>query len=318
MTMMHQTNRSIRTLPFLTVFMLGLVMMGVQVTRAQVVIDATTTVRTAGPPELRAAGPGAGAGMANSLMGTTDAQPAASALAEMPAGPLPAQPVVVELFTAQGCSSCPPADALLAEMADRDDLLVLAFHVDYWNYLGWTDDFASPAFTARQQSYARAFNERGLYTPQMIVGGTDTLLTPRPADLNMLIAAHRARPPALALTLEREAGRQILTLTPTAHRDIGGGNRTEIMLLRYLPRRVVQMGGGENEGRQIEYRNIVARMDKLADWDGRKVLRLGISRGTGDESVLDIRGEPLPADTRHAIIVQQAGPGPMLAAIRLD
>src|SRR5699024_1210797 len=100
-----------------------------------------------------------------------------------PEGPMPAQPVVVELYTAQGCSTCQPADALLADMADRGDLLALSFHVDYWDYLGWPDEFAAPPFTQRQEAYARSFGERGLYTPQIIVGGTDTLLTPRPADL---------------------------------------------------------------------------------------------------------------------------------------
>lgn len=325
---------------------------------AQMVIDATTTVRTGGPPEARipnpaagpaadpgtapAAGPATGEslptasmadGLANRLMETVtagddairdaaadaagDAPAEAASLATLPAGPLPQQPVVVELYTAQGCSSCPPVDALLAEMADRPNLLALAFHVDYWDYLGWQDQFASPAFTERQRAYARAFRERGLYTPQIIIGGTDTLLTPRPADLDMLIAAHRARPPALALTLERDEGRRIVTLTP--RRTVAtNGSRIEVLFLRYLPRRVVQMNAGENQGRQVEYRNIVARIDKLADWDGRKMLRLGISPGADEAPVLDARGQPLPADTRHAIIVQQAGPGPVLAAIRLD
>lgn len=237
------------------------------------------------------------------------------ALAALPAGPLPPQPVVVELFTAQGCSACPPADALLADMADRGDVLALSFHVDYWDYLGWADGFASAAFTARQQAYARAFHERGLYTPQMIVGGSDALLTPRPADLDMLIQAHRAAPPALALTLDREAGRNILTLTP--RRALPG--RVEVLFLRYLPQRQVVVEAGENDGRRLGYRNIVVRIDKLADWDGRRVLRLSVSPGTDNADAADPReGAALPADTRHAIIVQQAGPGPILAAIRLD
>lgn len=295
--------------------------------RAQMVIEATTTVTTDGPPELPRPAEPAAEGIvsfrpittddANTLVETTrpDA-PDQRSLAALPAGPLPAPPVVVELFTAQGCSACPPADALLADMADRPDLLALAFHVDYWDYLGWEDGFASPAFTRRQQAYAHVFHERGLYTPQIIIGGADPLLTPRPADLDMLIAAHRARPPMLALSVERESGRQILTLAPQrAMRDAGG---IEVLFLRYVPRRLVQMKSGENQGRQIEYRNIVARIDKLADWDGRKLLRLGITPGAEGEAELDARGEPLPADTRHAIIVQQAGPGPILAAIRLD
>lgn len=302
---------------------------------AQPVIEATTGIQHAGPPELRAPVEAAAATDApfpetgaNSLVAAPEPEsapapaptPEAGSLPTLPAGPLPAQPVVIELFTAQGCSSCPPADALLADMADRPDLLALAFHVDYWDYLGWQDGFASPAFTRRQQAYARAFHERGLYTPQIIVGGTDTLLIARPADVETLIAAHRARPPALAVTVEREGDRHLLTLTPRR----GTPARLEVLFLRYLPRRVVQMDAGENRGREVEYRNIVARVDKLADWDGRRVLRLAVRPGdaAGGEApegpILDARGQPLPADTRHAIIVQQAGPGPVLAAIRLD
>ena len=276
--------------------------------RAQPVIESSTSIQPAGPPERRApfGTPGPDAPKMNSFM----AAPRAGGLGNLPAGPLPPQPVVVELFTAQGCSSCPPADALLADMADRDDLLALSFHVDYWDYLGWADAFASPDFTLRQQAYAHAFHERGLYTPQMIVGGTDTMITPRPADLDTLIQAHRAAPPALALTLEREDARDILTLTP--RRALSGP--VEVKLVRYLPRQFVRIDAGENDGRQIEYRNVVLRMDKLADWDGRRVLRLSVSDG-GDNAAA---GPALPADTRHAIIVQEAGPGPILAAIRLD
>ena len=82
-----------------------------------------------------------------------------------------AAPVVLELYTSQGCSSCPAADALLEELADQPGLLPLALHVDYWDYIGWADTFAHPGFTERQKAYARAAGERMIYTPQMIVGG---------------------------------------------------------------------------------------------------------------------------------------------------
>ena len=90
-----------------------------------------------------------------------------------PLGAWAQTPVVLELFTSQGCSSCPPADALLAELAERPDIIALALHVDYWDYLGWKDSFGSPKYTARQRAYAKAARSRSVYTPEMVVQGED-------------------------------------------------------------------------------------------------------------------------------------------------
>ena len=87
--------------------------------------------------------------------------------------PAVAESVVVELFTSQGCSSCPPADEIFGELAQDDRVIALAYHVDYWDYLGWEDAFASPEHTARQRAYAHAKGERTIYTPQIVVGGVD-------------------------------------------------------------------------------------------------------------------------------------------------
>ena len=92
-------------------------------------------------------------------------------------------PVVVELFTSQGCSSCPPADELLREMSKRPDVIALAFHVDYWDYIGWKDEFAHPGFTKRQKAYAKAAGERMVYTPQMIVHGVVRVVGHEPEAL---------------------------------------------------------------------------------------------------------------------------------------
>ena len=97
-------------------------------------------------------------------------------LAHAPAGPARAEQArltgVIELFTSQGCSSCPPADRILTDYAARDDVLALSWHVDYWNYLGWQDTFSHAAFTLRQKRYAVAMGARGIYTPQAVVNGS--------------------------------------------------------------------------------------------------------------------------------------------------
>src|SRR5689334_7353524 len=101
------------------------------------------------------------------------------------------RPVVVELFTSQGCNSCPPADAFLGELAARPDVLALSLHVDYWDYIGWKDPFAQRAYTERQRSYSRALNQRFVYTPQMVIDGTLQGVGSETATINKLIEKAR-------------------------------------------------------------------------------------------------------------------------------
>lgn len=224
----------------------------------------------------------------------------------------PTLPVVVELFTAQGCSSCPPADAMLEALADDPGILPLSLHVDYWDYLGWTDSFASPEFTARQEAYARAAGERSVYTPQLIVDGQDTAVSPGPAQLMGLIDAHRASPALVSITREQAPEGDRIEVVPLS--ELAGS--IDVVLVRYVPNRTVQIEAGENRGKEMSYTNVVLSLEKLADWDGQAPLRLTIrAEGRPDDSY--------PSDTRHVILVQedlsgQEMPGPILAAIGLD
>jgi hypothetical protein len=108
-------------------------------------------------------------------------------------------PVVVELFTSQGCAACPPADAMMQDLAAREDVIALSLHVDYWNYLGWEDTFSQAVFTDRQYGYGRAAGSTVVYTPQLIVGGQDRVMGARAMELADRIAAHRAAPDPVAL-----------------------------------------------------------------------------------------------------------------------
>lgn len=224
-------------------------------------------------------------------------------------------PVVVELFTAQGCSTCPAADDLIAALADQPDVLTLSWHVDYWDYLGWADSFADPRHTTRQEAYAAAAGERGVYTPQIVVDGQDTLIGVGRAGLLSLIDDHASRPPAVMVTASAGRGGFVIDLTPRA--AIPGG--VELLLIRYLPRREVRIDAGENRGREMVYRNIVIGVEKLADWPARTPLRLNVSTSVQPDAE---SGGAYPSDTRHAVIAQQpvrgGRPGPILAAVRLD
>src|SRR5260370_29353050 len=112
-----------------------------------------------------------------------------------------APPVAVELFTAQGCSACPPADNFLGELAQRADVLALAFHVDYWNYIGWTDPFASKLATQRQRDYSQRLALRYVYTPQMVVNGVAEGVGAEPETIDPLIKAPAAHHAARAITM---------------------------------------------------------------------------------------------------------------------
>lgn len=224
----------------------------------------------------------------------------------------PTLPVVVELFTSQGCSSCPPADAMMARLAAEPGVLPLSFHVDYWDYLGWTDSFAKPDFTRRQEAYARAAGEHALYTPQLIVDGEDTAVGPGPAQLKALIDAHRISPALVSVQSDSSPEGTEIRLLPLS--DLGG--EVAITLIRYAPSRTVEVASGENRGRQITYTNVVLSLQELADWDGVAPLKLTVSKeGPADDS--------FPADTRHLLLIQKELPrgdlpGAILAAIRLD
>ncbi|MCO8145378.1 DUF1223 domain-containing protein [Rhodovulum tesquicola] len=207
-------------------------------------------------------------------------------------------PVVLELFTSQGCASCPPADALIAELAKREDVIPLALHVDYWDYIGWKDVFADPAFTRRQKAYARAAGQRSVYTPQIIVGGKDHVVGYSPMDVVRLIEAHRGAPSPVTLTMERQGD----TVTIRARSETAFEEDVVLQVVRYRPSEEVEITRGENSGQRYVYTNIVDAWNAVARWDGALPLVVTVQ----------IEGEqPIVA------LIQKAGPGRILAAARL-
>ena len=172
--------------------------------------------------------------------------------------------VVVELFTSQGCSSCPPADRLLAELQAMPGVLALTYHVDYWDYLGWKDTLGSPEFSQRQYDYAKARGDMDVYTPQMIVnGGKPMVGSQRSAILTML--EHSRQPKwAAPLTLS-DSGKELVI-------GIGAGASVAEATLWVMPilgRTSVKIEKGEIAGREITYHNVVRRIVPAAKWSGK-------------------------------------------------
>lgn len=209
-------------------------------------------------------------------------------------------PVVVELFTSQGCSSCPPADKLFRELAGRDDVIALALHVDYWDYIGWKDEFADPAYTQRQKSYAREAGRRMIYTPQMIVNGREDIVGAHGLELGELVTRYHARPARARVSLARTGDRLEVEVAP-ASTPLDGS--FVVQIVRFAPERRVAITRGENAGRTIDYANVVQSWAELGQWNGA---------GPAAFSV-DAAG-PL----RVAVIVQRSGPGAIVAAAQLD
>lgn len=217
------------------------------------------------------------------------------------AGTAPAQDAersaVVELFTSQGCSSCPPADAVLAMLAERPDVIALALHVDYWDYLGWADAFARPEHSVRQRLYAHAAGESTIYTPQMVINGTWSMVGADPEALGyMVMPAGGAEGPVLAL--ERKLDR--LAIRTTGGKVPAG--QYEVELVRYLPQAKVSIERGENAGQMIDYTNIVTDWQTVGAWDGTAPLALDV---------------PVQGDEPLVVLIQAADLGAIVAAARL-
>lgn len=207
----------------------------------------------------------------------------------------PDHPAVLELFQSEGCSSCPPAEAVLNSLADRPDLIALSFEVTYWDHLGWKDRFARPEFTARQYAYAAAIGTDQVYTPQMVINGRARLVGGDPDEVAATLASYDRRDPGPALSV---TGHRL-----TIAAEPGRAGRAAVWLVRYDPRRIdVAIRGGENTGRTLPHRNLVTGLIKLGDWTG-----------AGATYALP----PAPAGMASAILVQDGEAGPIIAARKL-
>lgn len=211
----------------------------------------------------------------------------------MAAYPAP-RPTVLELYTSQGCSSCPPADALLGELRRQPNVLALAFHVDYWDNLGWADRFALPFATQRQQRYGQTLKLSSVFTPQVIVDGQSSIVG---TDRRAIESQIRSQRNGMNITITGQD--DALTV------DLGAGDApaaADVLLLAVVPEAQTAVGRGENSGRTLQEFNIVRATYVLGSWNG-SAQRYTLARSS------------LPKDvTEAAVLVQQSGQRSILGA----
>jgi hypothetical protein len=199
---------------------------------------------------------------------------------------------VVELFTSQGCSSCPPANANLIELSKRPGILALSFGVTYWDRLGWKDIFAKPEFTDRQEIYEKPLGEDGPFTPQMVVNGKADVVGNRLSEIDKLIAEQGK---VNALSLELENHKLVIGDGPEPKHG------ADIWLVTYDEGTVdVPVERGENTGRTLPHKNVVHSLTRLGNWNG-KATKLAVPA--------------TKAGLRAAVLVQTSNGGPILAAV---
>jgi hypothetical protein len=215
---------------------------------------------------------------------------------------------VMELFTSQGSSACPPADRIATELARGERTLVLTLPVDYWDYLGWKDTLANPANTARQKAYARARGDRKVYTPQVVVNGREAVVGG--AGPAVIGALDRAGDAGMPLPVAVSYADGVIEVSVSAPRAPIAEKRAEVWLFAVERSRSVQIEGGENAGESVAYVNVVRHMTRLGAWDGAPA-RFDIA---ADEAMR-------PGADGVAVLVQVGTggqPGPILGAAQAD
>jgi hypothetical protein len=205
------------------------------------------------------------------------------------------RPTVVELYTSEGCSSCPPAEAQIGKLAQQDGIIALAFHVDYWDSLGWHDRFDFPETTARQRQYARTLKLATVYTPQLVVDGQRDVVGGGDG-----IGATSAKTPGVPVAISVQNDAVVVALGA-----LQPGAACDVLLVGYLPEAVSKVTRGENAGRELHEFNIVRSIRKLGSWQGAgESFSVPLTTLTGDATAV-------------AVLVQQRDQGPILGAASL-
>jgi hypothetical protein len=216
---------------------------------------------------------------------------------------------VVELFTSQGCSSCPPADRVFADIAADPDIVALTFAVDYWDYLGWRDTFAKPEFSRRQRAYADGRGDRAVYTPQVVVNGRLHMIGSDKERIMGAVESLAGAGEGLSIDVSaRVQGDRIVVHVPAG--KLAVGTTSALWIASYRQPETVSVDQGENAGHEVTYINVVDRWQVLGMWDGEEM--------TVELPLADIAQDRTAG---FAVVLQskkKGRPGPILGAAKVD
>lgn len=240
----------------------------------------------------------AGAAVATSVAAWAIAEPSAT-----PRG-------VVELFTSQGCSSCPPADTVLSQLVEKGDVVALAYHVDYWDYLGWRDTFAKPENTARQYDYMKAFKAQSVYTPQAVINGRKHVNGSSKEDIDQALDELKGSNGGLSVDVTAiQRGSSLMIQADAAN---NGPREAEVVIVYFDPPTPIEIDRGENNGKTVTYWNAVTDVQVAGMWHGKSAsfelpMREVTKKATGGYAVLlqSVNGDGSPGAIVGAAIVRE-------------
>jgi hypothetical protein len=175
---------------------------------------------------------------------------------------------VVELFTSQGCSSCPPADKLLGDLAQDPSVIALTLPIDYWDYLGWKDTLADSRFTARQKAYSHVRGDRDVYTPQVVVNGTTPVIGSDHAQIDHAIATRAGSDKTMPVPVSIVQTGKHITVSVAPSKTSSATPHAEVWICSVTSSIPIAIGRGENRGREVTYHNVVRNWLKVGDWSG--------------------------------------------------
>ena len=211
---------------------------------------------------------------------------------------------LIELYTSEGCSSCPPAERWFNKLAESKELwshyVPIAFHVDYWDYIGWKDVFADPENSRRQRLYAQRYARSSVYTPQMVVNGQEDVVGTHAMELADLIAKHKAAPQPVHISATRNGSKVEVRVENTNGSKLDG--TFIVQLVRYTPQHEIDITRGENAGKRLKYTNVVDDLTVIGRWNGKSSQNFSARLDDGSEAV---------------VLVQRKGPGAIVGAAQV-